>query len=128
MQYFGNSNFRYQAINSQDSKEMKEYEKAVESHKQCLAMRKRLFPGDHKDVADSYHNLGSAYSKIKEYENELENHKQSLAMRKRLFPGDHKDVADSYIALGLAYKMLGDYRQGNEFISRLVKLKQRLGM
>jgi len=30
-------------------------------------MRRRLFPGDHEDVADSYNNLGVVYSDMNDY-------------------------------------------------------------
>ena len=58
-------------------------------------MRKRLFPGDREDVAQSYHDLGNAYDRMKDYMSAIEHHKQALEMRKRLFPGDHLDTAQA---------------------------------
>jgi tetratricopeptide (TPR) repeat protein len=51
MTYFGMAYFR-----------VKEYENAVDSYKMALEMRKRLFPGDHEDVAESFRALGIAYT------------------------------------------------------------------
>ena len=44
-----------------------DYNDAVKNFKLALEMYKRLFPGDHQDVADSYNNLGLAYDEMKDY-------------------------------------------------------------
>ena len=45
-----------------------DYNNAVTIYRKALEMRQRLFPGDHQDVAQSYHNLGLAYYGMKDYE------------------------------------------------------------
>jgi hypothetical protein len=47
-------------------------------------MRKKLFPGDHEDVADSYNNLSTVYKEIKVYKSANEYQTLALEMRNRL--------------------------------------------
>jgi len=53
---------------------------AIEHPKLALEMRKRLFPGDNQDVANSYYNLGLAYDEMKDYKSAIEHHKLALEM------------------------------------------------
>ena len=89
---------------------------AIENLKLALEMSKRMFLGDHEEVALSYNNLGNAYYSVKDYMSAIEHHKLALEMRKRLFPGDHEDVALSYSNLGNAYYSVKDHMSAIEHL------------
>jgi len=79
---------------------MNDYNRAIEHHKLALEMNKRLFPGNHKDIALSYFNLGNSYYNMKDYKSAIEHHKLALELRRQLFPRDYRDIANSYNNLG----------------------------
>jgi tetratricopeptide (TPR) repeat protein len=89
-------------------------------------MRKRLFPVDHEDVADSYYYLGSAFYDIKDYKSAIENYQQSLEMRKRLFTGDSQDIANLYTNLGSAFNGVNDYKSAIENHKQGLEMRKRL--
>jgi tetratricopeptide (TPR) repeat protein len=57
---------------------------AKQLHEEALAMRQRLYQGDHPDVARSLRNLGGALLVLGEHERTLERYEQAAAMQQRL--------------------------------------------
>jgi hypothetical protein len=57
---------------------------ARELHQQALAMRQRLYDGDHPDVTSSLHRLAIELGALDEHERARELQEQALAMRQRL--------------------------------------------
>jgi tetratricopeptide (TPR) repeat protein len=74
-------------------------------------MTKRLFTGDHPDVADSLNNLALLYDSQGRYSEAEPLLFDALEMRKRLFTGDHPDVASSLNNLALLYNSQGKYSE-----------------
>jgi hypothetical protein len=61
-----------------------ENERARDLHEQTLAMRQRMYQGDHPDVATSLTNLGAALQGLGEVKRAQELDEQASAMRQRL--------------------------------------------
>ena len=61
----------------------------------ALAVRQRLFTGDHADVAASLNNEALCLDDLGRSAEALVLHERALEMRRRLFAGDHEDVAAS---------------------------------
>ena len=61
-----------------------DFQLALELDEQALAMRQRLFEGDHPDVATVLNNLAVDLGALGEHGRALELDEQALAMRQRL--------------------------------------------
>jgi len=77
-------------------------------YRDALAMRQRLFQGDHPDVALSLNNLGYLVKARGDLAGAEALYRDALAMYKRLFQGDHPDVALSLNNLGSLLQARGD--------------------
>jgi len=99
---------------------------ARQFHEQALAMRQRLFDGDHPDVAASLSNLAVTLSGFGEYERARELDEQALAMRQRLFDGDHPDVAASLNNLAADLRAVGEDGRARELDEQALAMRQRL--
>ena len=74
---------------------------------EALEMRRRLFPGDHPDVATSLNNLSYLLSSVGRASEARLLLEKALKMRRRLFPGDHPAVASSLNNLAGVLRALG---------------------
>ena len=83
-----------------------EYNQAKELHENALVICKKIFGGDHADVATSYNNLASVYNSLGEYNQAKELHEKALVIRKKIFGEDHVDIVASYNDLALVYDSL----------------------
>jgi tetratricopeptide (TPR) repeat protein len=71
-----------------------EHDEALKLFQESLAIQKRVFGGDSKEVAVSLTNLGNVHQERGEYDEALKLYQESLAIDKRVFGGD-KEVAES---------------------------------
>jgi tetratricopeptide (TPR) repeat protein len=99
---------------------------ARELHEQALAMRQRLYEGDHPDVATSLIVLASDLRALGDYARARERDEQALEMRQRLFEGDHPEVADSLSNLASDLRGLGDPGRARELDEHALAMRQRL--
>ena len=99
---------------------------ARELHEQALAMRQRLYEGDHPDVASSLSNLAIDLSELGEHGRARELDEQALAMRQRLYEGDHPDVAASLNNLAVDLRELGEHGRARELDEQALAMRQRL--
>lgn len=70
-------------------------------------MSRRLYEGDHRNVAQSLNNFASCLRALGEHDQGRELHEEALAMRRRLYEGDHPDVAQSLNNLAICLRALG---------------------
>ncbi|MFN6199779.1 MAG: tetratricopeptide repeat protein [Dolichospermum sp.] len=104
------------------------YSEAEPLYLDALAMRKRLFTGDHSDVAQSLNNLAILYRNQGKYSEAEPLYLEALEMRKRLFTGDHPDVADSLNNLALLYYIQGRYNEAEPlYLDALAIFERVLG-
>ncbi|MBL9077178.1 MAG: tetratricopeptide repeat protein [Planctomycetes bacterium] len=76
-------------------------DEALPLHRQALAMQRQVHEGDHPDVAQSLHNIGSVLSNAGDHAGAREPLEQAFSMRRRLFgERDHPDIATSLQLLG----------------------------
>jgi tetratricopeptide (TPR) repeat protein len=102
------------------------YSEAEPLYLDALAMRKRLFTGDHPDVAQSLNNLGSLYKSQGKYGEAEPLYLNALEMRKRLFTGDHPDVANSLNNLAGLYYNQGKYSEAELLYLEALEMRRRL--
>ena len=107
-------------------KSQRRYSEAEPVYLQALEMKKRLFAGDHPDVASSLNNLAELYNSQGRYTDAEPLHKQALEMTKRLFNGDHPYVATSLNNLALLYHFQGRYGDAEPFYKQVLEIWKRL--
>lgn len=73
------------------------------------ALKLRIESNDtNRQLAYSYHNVGTAYNKLNEYSLALENHKKALDLRLYDQESPNTDVASSYVWVGNDYMAMGE--------------------
>ncbi|MFN4876527.1 MAG: tetratricopeptide repeat protein [Aphanizomenon sp.] len=102
------------------------YSEAEPLYLDALAMRKRLFTGDHSDVAQSLNNLAILYRNQGKYSEAEPLYLEALEMRKRLFTGDHPDVASSLNNLAILYRNQGKYSEAEPLYLEALEMRKRL--
>ena len=95
-----------------------EYQKSLDLALKTLAIREKILPADHPDMATSYHNLSADYGQLGEYQKQMDFILKALAIREKVLPADHFDLAMTYQNLGWAYENLGEYPRALEFHSK----------
>ncbi len=103
-----------------------QYDKAESYYVRSLAMRRRLFPGDHRDIALSLTHLAACRLRQGRVPEAKELYTEALDMRRRLFGQEHEQVAASLNNLAKCYQEAEDdataenlFRQALEMITRV---------
>jgi len=89
-------------------------------------MTKRLFTGDHPNVATSLNNLAYLYDSQGKYSEAEPLYLDALEMTKRLFTGDHPDVATSLNNLAYLYKNQGKYSEAEPLLLDALAMFERV--
>jgi serine/threonine-protein kinase len=92
---------------------------------QSLATRRRLFPGDHPQVASSLNRLAVVRALAGEYTRAEPLFREALAMRERLLPADDPAVVASVNNLALILHDSGDYAGAERLYRRAIALERR---
>ncbi len=95
-------------------------------YKKALEMRQALYPGNHSDVADSLHAVGTVYETLGESNKGLGYFQQALEMDRALYPGNHPCVANSLNSVGLAYDTLGETSKGLGYYEQALEMYRAL--
>ena len=99
-----------------------QYQKAIVSHEQALALSKKL--GNRQGEMACFTGLGIVYRNLEQYEKAIEFNFKSLAIAKEL--GDKHNEAVSYGNLGVANKFLGRNEKAIEFHEQALSLYKEL--
>jgi CHAT domain-containing protein len=102
------------------------YAEAQPLYQQALEMTKRLFVGDHPDVASSLNNLALFYNSQGGYAEAQPLLEQALEMTKRLFAGDHPDVAKMLDNLAGLLTATHRYSEAFERMKEAAAMENRL--
>jgi tetratricopeptide (TPR) repeat protein len=102
------------------------YNKGLEYNLKAFEMKKRLFEGDHIEIALSINNIGTSYSHLNDHNKALEYLLKSLEMRQRLYNKDHPDIAKSFNNIGCTYDKLKNYDQALEFKLESLEMCRKL--
>jgi len=95
-------------------------------YEQALAIDRRLFKGDHLDLAMSLNNLAEmrvSLGRLHEAEAMLQ---EAFAMRRRLFKSDHPDVANSLNNLASLYQSLERANEAEPLFEEALAMRRRL--
>ena len=102
------------------------YSEAEPRYLEALKMRRRLFTGDHPDLATSLNNLAFLYYSQGRYSEAEPRYLEALEMRMRLFTGDHPDVAQILNNLAHFYHNQGKYSEAEPLYLEVLEMTKRL--
>ena len=66
-----------------------------------MAIRRKVLPKDHSDIAQSLNNLGLVQWNLREYASARKSLEEALAIYRKVLPKDHPDIAMSLNNLGI---------------------------
>ena len=89
--------------------DMKDYDSALKSHQQELAIRLKVHGDEHTDTAWSYYRIGLTQRQMEDYDSALKSHQQALNIRLKLHGDEHIDTAGSYYRIGITQYKMNDY-------------------
>ena len=95
-------------------------------HEQALAMRRRLYKGDHPDVATSLNNLAGVRQSLGRAAEAEPMYAEALEMIRRLYEGDHSDVARSLNNLAFMRRVLGRETEAEPMYVEALAMHRRL--
>jgi tetratricopeptide (TPR) repeat protein len=99
---------------------------ARELHEEALAMRQRVYEGDHPDMAASLTILANDLRDLGEPERARDLNEQALALYQRLYEGDHSSVAVALNNLAVALSELGEHARARDLNEQALAMRQRL--
>ena len=102
------------------------YSESLCYYTKVLAIREKVLPENHPDIATSYNNVGYAYGKLGDHKKELEYKLKALAIEEKVLPENHPDIATSYNNVGYAYGELGDHKKQLEYYLKALGIREKV--
>ena len=102
-----------------------EYENALKLYEKAIAIREKLLPLCHLDLAASYNNIGSVYYNMGDYSKALSSHEKALATKQRSLPPNHPGLASCYNNIALVYFNMGDYSNALSSHEKALTIRQK---
>jgi eukaryotic-like serine/threonine-protein kinase len=102
------------------------YDAALAPLDSALAIRRRLYQGDHRDVAESLRHLGWVERERGEFSDAEAHYREALAMRRRLFGRFHSDVVQSTNDVGLVLRSRGEFREAEQVYREALAIGSRV--
>lgn len=99
--------------------------KAIEFSLRALAIREKVLPHDHPDLAEAYNNIALTYHFLGEYQKQLEFNLRALAIREKNLPANHPDLAVSYDNMSRSYSDLGDYQKQLDYSLKAIAINEK---
>jgi tetratricopeptide (TPR) repeat protein len=100
--------------------------KSLEYSQKALAIREKVLPPDHPDLASSYNNLAATYGALGQNDKQLAYHQKALAIREKVLPPDHPDLANSYNNLAATYGALGQNDKRLEYHQKALAIREKV--
>jgi tetratricopeptide (TPR) repeat protein len=120
-------------LNKSDTKNLSASEinqllcQALECYQKGLSIREKC-NDTKRQLAYSYHNVGTAYHKLGEYSFAIENHKKALQLRKESQNVPKTDIASSHVWLGNDYMALDEscWDLAKEHFEESLKIREEI--
>jgi CHAT domain-containing protein len=98
------------------------YQAATE---QALAIRRKVLPAGHPDIATSLNNLGVVQRGLRDYAAARRSHEEALAIRRKALPPGHPDIAESLNSLGVVQHDLRDYAAARRSFEEALAIRRQ---
>ncbi|MEM9458934.1 MAG: tetratricopeptide repeat protein [Myxococcota bacterium] len=97
-------------------------EAAKEQYERSFALRARLLPQDHPDLARSLNALGNLHSRRAEYEKALARYRHALELREQIFGPGHPEVAGALNNVSIILRRQGKFEDSVQALRRAVEI------
>jgi serine/threonine protein kinase/tetratricopeptide (TPR) repeat protein len=94
--------------------------------RRCLEMRRKLWPADHPELAQSLNNLAYSLSCLGRADEALTNYESALAMNQRIYQGDNTNLATSLNNVATTLLKLGRGADALPKFESSLRMRQRL--
>ncbi len=99
---------------------------ALEYGQRVIAIREKVLPPEHPDLAQSYNNLAETYGALGEHQKRLEYNLKDIAICEKVLPPEHPDLATSYNNLALTYGALGEHQKSLEYNLKALAILEKV--
>ena len=115
--------------------DMGDTERALQYQEEAYAIRRKLLPPTHPDLATSLNNLGRIHQRIAQHDygrnpnaliQALENFQAALQIRQASLPADHPELANSFYNLALIHANQGDYQQAQSEVLEALEIQKKI--
>ncbi|CAF1346237.1 unnamed protein product [Adineta steineri] len=101
------------------------YEEALTFYEKSLAIRHKILPANHLDLAQSYNYIGNVHSDMGNYPKALSSYEKALEIRQQSLPPTHPDLASSYNNIGNVHRRMGNYPKALSSHERALEIRQQ---
>lgn len=99
------------------------YDTALAMFRRSLAIRTRVLPPDHPDIAWSLQNMGAYYHATARYDTAIAYYRKAIPMLQKTVGPDHIDVAWMVSNLGAAFRQAGDYDSAAYYLNNALSIR-----
>jgi tetratricopeptide (TPR) repeat protein len=96
----------------------------LQSHQKALAIRERILPQNHLDIAISNNNIGLIYFEKKNFSKALPLCEKSLDIMKKALPPHHPVLGNAYDTIGILYYLTGKYSEAILYLQSAINILQ----
>ena len=100
-----------------------EYTEAITFYEKSLAIKEKILPPMHIDLANSYMKIASAYQAMAESPKALEYYEKALEIQQQSLPAGHPDLASNYDGIGNVYSTMGEDSKALSYYERSLQLR-----
>jgi tetratricopeptide (TPR) repeat protein len=95
-------------------------------HEMACALRRRVLPPTHPEIATSMSNLALTYSALGRHQDALKMNEEALAARRDVLPPTHPEIATSMSNLALTYSALGRHQDALKMNEEALAFRRRV--
>jgi CHAT domain-containing protein/tetratricopeptide (TPR) repeat protein len=101
-------------------------DRAVERHREALALRQSVFSGDNPLVSESHNNLSVVFHNMGRYDLAETFITRSLEGDRRFYGNDHEEIASALSNLAAVYRSMGEPGRAIALLREAVEINTRL--
>ena len=104
----------------------KEFDKALENHRQALKIRQTFCPGNDVRLGISLYSIGRTLVNMHRNCEALDYHQQALSIWEQTLTYSHRYLVQSLHSHGVVYSNIGDYTQAFHYFTRALEMYEML--
>jgi tetratricopeptide (TPR) repeat protein len=104
---------------------MGKYSKAFSAHEKALEIRQETLPINHRDLAQSFSNIGNVYNEMGEYSKALSFYQKALKIDQQTLSANHPSLAIVHNNIGAVYDNLGEYSKALSSHEKALEIRQK---
>lgn len=101
-----------------------DYKNALAYLKKSVAIKKETLGEEHREIANTYNEIGTVYKQKNDYTNALKWYKKALWIWEKALGTDHPDTAIVYNNIGTVYDDQGEYASALEWHQKALQVKE----